>query len=97
MTAFSVTPAELVSLAQQVQGSAAQIEGELAALRSRVLPIGSSWNGQAHAQFASLYDEWSRGAQSLQQALAGISALLAQAGHGYDEAERRIASSFAGR
>lgn len=97
MTAFSVTPAELVSLSQQVQGSAAQIEGELATLRSRILPIGSSWTGQAHAQFEALYDEWNRGAQALQQALAGISALLAHAGQGYDEAERRIASSFTGR
>lgn len=97
MTSFSVTPAELVALAQQVQGSAAQIDGQLAALRARVLPVGASWTGQAHTQFEALYEEWNRSAQGLQQALQGISALLAQAGRGYDEVERQIAGSFTGR
>ena len=97
MTAFRVTPAELLALSQQVQGTAGSIESELGTLRSRVLPIGGSWTGQAQDRFQALYDEWSRSAQGLQEALAGISQLLGQAGHSYDEAERRIAGSFAGR
>jgi WXG100 family type VII secretion target len=97
MTAFRVTPAELLGLSQQVHGTAGQIESELSTLRSRVLPIGATWSGQAQDRFQALYDEWSRSAAGLQQALAGISALLAQAGHTYDDAERRIAGSFAGR
>ena len=44
-----------------------------------------------------LYDEWNRSAQGLQQALAGISQLLAHAGQSYADAESRIAGSFAGR
>jgi len=94
MTAFRVTPAELLDLSRQVQGSAGSIESELAGLRSRVAPVGASWNGQAHERFALLYDEWSRSAQALQQALAGISQLLGQAGQTYEDAELRIAGSF---
>lgn len=97
MTAFRVTPAELVQLSQQVQGTSGQIEAELGGLRSRVLPISATWSGQAQDRFQVLYEEWNRNAQGLQQALAGISALLAQAGASYDEAERRIAGSFTGR
>lgn len=97
MTSFTVTPAELVALSQQVQGSASQIDGQLASLRSRVLPVGATWSGQAHAQFEALYEEWNRSALGLQQALQGISMLLAQAGRGYDEVERQIAGSFTGR
>lgn len=97
MTAFRVTPGELLALAQQVSSGAGQIESELATLRSRVLPISATWSGQAQDRFQVLYDEWNRSAQSLQQALAGISQLLSQAGQSYDEAERRIAGSFAGR
>lgn len=97
MTAFRVTPAELLSLSQQVQGSAGQIENELAGLRSRVLPISGTWSGQAQERFQVLYEEWNRSAQGLQRALSGISQLLAQAGQSYDEAERRIAGSFTGR
>ncbi|MGZ4616652.1 MAG: WXG100 family type VII secretion target [Actinomycetes bacterium] len=97
MTAFRVTPAELIELSRQVQRTAGSIESELSGLRSRVSPIGASWSGQAQQRFQLLYDEWSRSAQGLQQALAGISQLLWQAGQSYDDAERRIAGSFAGR
>ena len=62
-----------------------------------MLPISGTWTGQAQDRFQALYDEWNRSAQGLQQALAGISQLLSQAGQSYDEAERRIAGSFAGR
>lgn len=97
MTAFRVTPAELLGLSQQVHGTSGQIDGELAGLRSRVLPISGSWTGQAQDRFQVLYEEWNRSAQGLQQALGGISQLLSQAGQSYDEAERRIAGSFTGR
>lgn len=97
MTAFRVTPAELLQLSQQVHGTSSQIEAELGGLRSRVLPISGTWSGQAQDRFQVLYEEWNRNAQGLQRALAGISQLLAQAGQSYDEAERRIAGSFTGR
>ncbi len=97
MTAFRVTPAELLTLSHQVQASAAQIETELAGLRGRVLPIGASWDGQAQERFQVLYEEWSRSAQSLQQALGGISQLLGHAGRTYEDVERQVAGSFAGR
>lgn len=97
MTAFRVTPAELLQLSQQVHGTSGQIQAELGGLRSRVLPISGTWSGQAQDRFQVLYEEWNRNAQGLQRALAGISQLLAQAGQSYDEAERRIAGSFTGR
>ena len=97
MTAFRVTPAELLSLSQQVNGTSGSIESELAGLRSKVLPISGTWGGAAQERFQQLYEDWNRNANGLQQALAGISQLLSQAGQSYDEAERRIAGSFAGR
>ncbi len=97
MTAFRVTPAELLTLSHQVQASAGQIETELAGLRGRVLPIGASWDGQAQERFQVLYEEWSRSAQSLQQALGGISQLLGHAGRTYEDVERQVAGSFTGR
>lgn len=97
MTAFRVTPTELMELSQQVHGTSGQIEAELSGLRSRVLPISGTWSGQAQDRFQVLYDEWNRSAQGLQEALNGISALLGQAGQAYDDAEQRIAGSFTGR
>lgn len=97
MTAFRVTPAELLSLSQQAHGTAGRIESELATLRSRVVPIGASWDGAAQARFQALYDDWSRSAQGLQEALTGLGQLLAGAGHTYEEVERRVAGSFTGQ
>ena len=70
MTAFRVTPAELMELSRQVHATAGSIESELGGLRSRVAPIGATWNGQAQERFQVLYEEWTRSAQGLQQALA---------------------------
>ncbi|MDQ1628136.1 MAG: hypothetical protein QOI54_1880 [Actinomycetota bacterium] len=94
MTAFRVTPAELMDLSRQVQTTCGSIESSLTSLRGRVAPIGASWGGQAQERFAALYEEWNRSARGLAQALSGISALLSQAGQSYDEAETRIAVSF---
>ena len=96
MTAFRVTPAELLSLSQQVNGTSGTIESELGGLRSKVLPISGTWGGAAQDRFQQLYDDWNRNANGLQQALSGISQLLSQAGQGYDDTERRIAGMFTG-
>jgi uncharacterized protein YukE len=42
MTAFRVTPAELLELSRQVHGTAGSIEAELGGLRGRVAPIGAT-------------------------------------------------------
>jgi WXG100 family type VII secretion target len=97
MTAFRVTPAELLELSRQVHGTAGSIEAELGGLRGRVAPIGATWNGQAQERFQVLYEEWSRSAQSLHQALGGISQLLGHAGRTYEDVERQVAGSFSGR
>lgn len=94
MTSFRVTPTELLDLSHRVQDTAGSIESSLGVLRARVAPIGASWDGAAHERFEGLYAEWSRAADGLQQALAGISQLLSQAGQGYEEVEARIAGSF---
>jgi WXG100 family type VII secretion target len=96
MTAFRVTPGELLQLSSQVRGTAGSIETSLAELRARVAPVGASWDGAAHERFDGLYAEWARSAEMLQQALAGISHLLGQAGQAYAETEQRIAGSFTG-
>lgn len=97
MSTFRVTPGELIALSQQVQASAGQIESELSSLRGRVLPASGFWTGAGQERFQALYEEWNRSALGLQQALAGISALLGQAARQYEETEAAIASSFAAR
>lgn len=94
MTAFRVTPSELADLSHRVRETAGSIESGLSTLRSRVAPVGATWNGPAHERFVGLYDDWNRAAEDLHQALDGISRLLSQAGQTYADAEAHIAGSF---
>src|SRR4051812_35944550 len=94
MTGIRVTPEQLQSLSGRVSGGAGSIESELRALAATLAPLGSDWAGVAQTRFTALWADWQRNAQGLHQALTGISALLAQAGSSYADAERAIASSF---
>ena len=96
MGGFRVTPEQLTGLSTRVLGGSQNISGELASLRGALAPLDGEWQGQARDRFRELYEQWDTGATELQQALDGIARLLAQAGQSYAEAERSVATSFAG-
>jgi uncharacterized protein YukE len=54
------------------------------------------WRSADKLVYSSTLDEV-RSAQSLQLALGGISQLLGHAGRTYEDVERQVAGSFAGR
>jgi WXG100 family type VII secretion target len=94
MPGIRVTPEQLASMSARVNGGAAQIESELAGLAGSLAPLGADWAGVAQQRFEGLWSEWQRSARALHGALSGISALLAQAGTHYADAEQAIAGSF---
>ncbi|MDX6550097.1 MAG: hypothetical protein QOJ31_781 [Gaiellales bacterium] len=94
MAGIRVTPEQLASMAGRVSGGAGHIEAELSSLAGALAPLGGDWAGVAQQRFELLWSEWQRSARSLHEALTGISALLAQAGVHYEDAERAIAGSF---
>jgi 6 kDa early secretory antigenic target len=94
MPGIRVTPEQLASMSARVGSGAAHIEGELSGLAGSLAPLGGDWAGLAQQRFELLWSEWQRSARGLHDALTGISALLAQAGTHYADAEQAIASSF---
>jgi ESAT-6 family protein len=94
MAGIRVTPEQLAALAGRVGSGAGHIESELAGLASALAPLGGDWAGVAQQRFEALWSDWQRSARGLHEALTGISALLAQAGAHYEDAERAIAGSF---
>lgn len=97
MSGIRVTPEQLHALSGRVSNGSAAIESELRSLAGSLAPLGSDWAGVAQQRFQALWAEWQRSAEGLHEALTGIAALLGQAGTHYAEAERAIASTFAGR
>jgi WXG100 family type VII secretion target len=94
MPGIRVTPEQLASMSGRVSSGAAHIEGELSGLAGSLSPLGGDWAGVAQQRFELLWSEWQRSARGLHDALTGISALLAQAGSHYADAEQAIAGSF---
>lgn len=89
---------EVMNLSADCGRQAAQIEGALAALLSRVGQVrGAGWQGTASDAFEGLYQEWNASARRLHEALVGISQLLARSAQNYDATERANTASLAGR
>jgi WXG100 family type VII secretion target len=97
MAGIKVTPEQLQQLSGNVARGSSDIDATLNGLRSQIAPlVGGDWAGQASAQFTALWEQWQQNARGLNEALAGISGLLAQAGSSYAQAEQQIASTFRG-
>jgi WXG100 family type VII secretion target len=89
-----VTPQQLSAVAGQLTSGAANVEATLGQLGNAVAPLGSDWAGMAQGRFQALWAQWQRDARGLQEALNGMSQLMAKASAGYDETEQAIANSF---
>jgi WXG100 family type VII secretion target len=95
MAGIKVTPEQLQQLSGNVSRGSGEIEATLSGLRAQLAPLlGSDWAGQASAQFTALWEQWQQSARGLNDALAGISGLLGQAGASYAQAEQQIAATF---
>lgn len=95
MTNIKVTPEQLQQLAGTVSSGSAEIASTLSTLHGQLAPLaGGDWAGAASTQFHALWQQWQQSARGLNEALAGISSLLSQAGSSYAQAEQQIASIF---
>ena len=90
-----VTPEQLQSMAGTVARTAADQRSATQALRGQLSPLfGADWSGSASAQFTTLFDEFTRHAQGMADALDGIGQLLGRAGSAYADVESQVAASF---
>jgi WXG100 family type VII secretion target len=89
-----VTPEQLHAISGQLKAGAGEVDAILSQLAAQVAPLGSDWAGVAQARFLALWAEWQRDSKGLNEALNGISVLMANAGSSYQTTESGIASSF---
>src|SRR4051794_34355011 len=97
MSLIKVTAEELQSTSSQLDRAAQQIQSINSGAMGQVNNlVGAGWEGAASGQFSALFQEWTKGAQQVQEALAGISQLLNSAGQAYQQTEDQIARSMRG-
>lgn len=94
MAGIQVTPEQLSTVSTQLTNGAQTIDGTLAQLAGQVAPLGSEWQGVAQQRFEQLWAEWQKSAKGLHEALTGIAQLTQQASHSYASTEQGIAQSF---
>jgi len=95
MSLIKVTAEDLQSLSGNVSSGSASIQDQLSRLQGEVSSVvGADWMGSASGAFNARYEEWSRSAAGLKDALDGISQLLAHAAVQYQQTEDAIRSSM---
>ncbi len=60
-----VVPAELQAAGTYINGVAAQIEGELTALKNQLAPLMTIWTGAARSWYEGMQMEWNIAADGL--------------------------------
>ena len=95
MAGLKVSPQQLSTLGGTCHRTASDVRGQHATLKGQLSPLfGSDWAGTAASQFTALYDQFTKNAEGMTEALDGIGRLLAQAGQSYASVEQQIAASF---
>jgi WXG100 family type VII secretion target len=98
MSMVKVTSEQLADLGAQLAQGSAQVEEQLASMRSRVAPlVAGEWEGAASAAFHASWEEWARSAANLKEALDSISSVLTQASRVYQDAEDNVRNAMAAR
>ena len=85
---------DLQAASSQFNTRAADLESLLSQVQSQIQSLGSTWQGQAAADFASLMAKWTQDVQGIHDVLGTVSQHLNQAASGYQEADSGIARGF---
>ncbi|RIU01912.1 WXG100 family type VII secretion target [Mycobacteroides abscessus] len=79
--AFSVQTSEMLGASDLAADAARDLQQELERLTQRWEDIASTWDGRSARAFRPEWDEWTKGAAKVIEALNGTAKLLAQ--HAY--------------
>lgn len=94
MSMVKVTSEQLADLGAQLAQGSAQVEEQLATMRSRVAPlVAGEWEGAASAAFHQSWEQWAQSAAQLKDALDSISSTLNHAATTYQHAEDAVRTS----
>jgi WXG100 family type VII secretion target len=95
MALIKVTSEDLATVAAQLSSGSEEIDSQLTTMRGLVQSlVASNWQGAASSAFDTLYQQWNTSAANLQEALDGISRLVANAATAYANTEQQIQQSM---
>ncbi|NLG20214.1 MAG: WXG100 family type VII secretion target [Actinomycetales bacterium] len=93
-TTFAVDTARIAAASGDIQRIAAQIEGDVRAMMSRLNGLQDCWRGAAAGNFANITQQWSATQEQVRASLQEISTALKTAGDDYDLVEQANRQRF---
>ncbi len=96
MGAIKVTSEQLDAVSRQLDTGRGDVAQQLATMAGRVKSLDTDWQGSASSAFQEMWDKWHAGAKQVEEALSGISSLLARAATTYRETEEGLSSQMRG-
>lgn len=96
MSEIKVTFGALEAAGGNITGSASKVEGELDALKSRLAPLVSTWQGDAATTYNTLQRQWDEAAADLKQVLNQIGIAVHTANENYQAGEKANTARFQG-
>lgn len=91
---FNTTVEEMDKASRQVVTVNDTVQSDLAALRTRLVPLAASWQGEAAGAFNRLMARWDADALALSEALRTIGQSIDSSGAGYRAHEEQHASGM---
>jgi WXG100 family type VII secretion target len=91
---FGTTVEEMERASRQVATVDEQVQSDLSALRSRLLPLSGAWQGEAAGAFHRLMERWDADAKALGEALRTIGRSIDSSGAGYRAHEEQHAAGM---
>jgi early secretory antigenic target protein ESAT-6 len=91
---FNTTVEEMDKAGRQVGTVNDTVQSDLAALRTRLVPLAAAWQGEAAGAFNRLMERWDADARSLSEALRTIGESISASGSGYRAHEEQHTSTM---
>jgi WXG100 family type VII secretion target len=93
-TQFQVDTERIQSAAADIARISGEIEGQVAAMMTRLVGLQDAWTGTASTRFQGVVGEWQGAQRQVRAALDSIGTVLAAAGAQYAETEASAVRLF---
>lgn len=91
---FSVNPAQVQMLADNIRHGADGIQQQLDELDGKVSHLKQQWDGSAQQAYAQAQQNWNRNLAEVKQILGNIATATSEISNGYSTSDQRAAGFF---
>lgn len=97
MANIKVTPEELRSQGQALQGFSEETQSLLQRVASKIAEIDGGWDGLAQSGYLEMYNKMNESLKQMPELLSALSQATIGAADAFSQVDEQLSSSFAGK